>query len=443
MTARLIAATLLVVLLSTPARAQEAKTALSTEDLELAKEMDAEYQRLAAAETPPVLAKLGEAKAHLDPAAGAWAHREGIATLRKIRSRAGVPLLLRTLLLRAQEPPVRREAGFALTLLTGKSVPDLWSSDLNATTKLARDLRDAWWPDGKDAFVTDLEKMPEDALAGVVRQLIALESPTYRLSDTADPKENAYVDQLVFQSRDTPTMAMTFDEELSECMVPRLTGDATIKDRRYPAARLLGRIRAKGGAPVLDAIVKDKSRGTAVRLACVLALARAGEGLRTPLLLEMLEAEKDLEMRLGIIVALADAPEKDLPAALPIVSALLGDPDRCIRLAALHAIAAYKPRSETERLEKLLKGTDDLLEARWTMKVLIALRTPEARDVLGRYLKSTLEPSPFHDAVRNNAVDSLAIATGNRWLEAGPHDPAYYFAQAKKAVEWWEANKGK
>src|SRR6185503_7489787 len=98
-------------------------------------------------------------------------HIKGVRTIRVYRSKAAVPLLIETLIVQANSSFVRRAAASTLKVLTGKAAPDLWSADLDTIANTAKDL-EAWWDKEKETLTTDLEKMPEAQLEGVVERVV-------------------------------------------------------------------------------------------------------------------------------------------------------------------------------------------------------------------------------------------------------------------------------
>lgn len=412
----LVAATFMALSLSVSA--QEKRTGLTTEDLDRAKALDAEFRELLAAEDPSVRAQLDEARTQLFEKAKPWEFKKGLVTLRKLRSRASVPLLIETLLVQAASPPIRGGAANALTLLTGRPYRELWLSDLDEIAGLAQELH-VWWEKEKASLATDPEKMTESQIGGVVARLVELDWDSDR-SGGGIPDRGV------------------FDEELTGRMVPALLEHTKNRERRAAAGRLLGRIRVRSGAPELDAIAKDPKQDAGVRLGALLALKAAGEELHTAPLLEIFGATQDARVREDVIGALADVADTDRPGARAKLISFLDDPGHTIRLAALRSLGKRPPAHETARIRKFLFATGDFDEARAALDVLEAIRTPKSRDAIGEYLRSTLAPSAFNNGIRPYATSALGHATGRRWLQAGPHPDAYYMEQAKKALAWYE-----
>ena len=355
--------------------------------------------------------------------------------MRKLRSRAAVPLLIETLIVQLENPRIRKDAANALTVLTGKPTPELWLADMDRIANLAKELQE-WWEKERDTLATDFEKMTDAQIEGVVARLVQLD---WELDRAGGGIADAGV----------------FDEDLAGRMVPALLEHTKNRERRAAAGRLLGRLRVKTGGREIDAIAKDPKQDGGVRLGALLALKAAGEDLRAGPLLEILDAAteasrvealdaaKEAALKEDAIAALADVCTKDRPEAQMKLLSLLDDADPAIRVAALRSLAKFAPAAETERLKKLLFNSGNLEEARAALRVLEVIQTPESIDALGDFLKFTLEPSSFHDVVRVHALSSFGFATGNRWIEAGPHPETYYLSQTKLAIEWWEASKKK
>lgn len=429
----LVAASLLSLSLS--AFAQEKRTGLTIEDLDRAKALDTEFRKLLEAEDPPVRAQLDEARTQIFEKVKPWEYRKGFVTLRKLRSRACVPLLIESLIEQVASPGVRREAASVLTLMTGKPVRDLWVADLDEIATLAQELH-AWWEKEKGSLATDFEKMTDAQVEGVVGRLVQLDW------------------ELVRSGGGIPG-AGVFDEELTGRMVPALLEHTKNRERRAAAGRLLGRIRVRSGAPGLEEIAKDAKQDAGVRLGALLALKAAGEDLRAAPLLEVFGATQDAGVREDVIAALAEVSAADRPGARAQLLAFIGDPDHAVRLTALRTLGKGPPASETGRIRKFLFDTGDVDEARAALDILVGIRTPKSRDALGEYVRIVLARSPFNDAIRPHATSALGHAMGRRWLQAGPHPEAYYLERArvalaayaleraKKSVKWWESESSR
>lgn len=420
-------------LFALPAAAQEKRTSLTEEDLERAKALDAEFRTLLGSEKPEVCAQLEEARVRILDKDSRWDYLKGFRTLRSLRSRAAVPLLIEMLILRHEDPTCRRQTANALTVLTGRPTPDLWLADIDSVADLAKEFHE-WWGRGKDTFTTDFEKMTEAQIEGVVARVVQLDADLDRAGGGI-PHMGAY------------------DEDLSARMVPALLETMRDRERRAAAGRLLGRLHALTGGKELEAIARDPKQKGELRLGALLALKSAGEPLRATPLVEILDAAleasrvealdpaKASDLKADAIAALADVCAEDIPAAQERILALLEEADPAIRVAALRALAKFAPAAETTRMRKRLFAAADVDEARATLEVLRKIASPDSVEALAEYLRSVLPQSPFHDSVRVDALSAFGLATGNRWLEAGPHPEVYYFEQAKKAVSWWDEEK--
>src|SRR5687767_2733191 len=98
---------LLVAVSVLPAAAQERRTALTTEDLERAKALDAEFRAMLAKEDAATRADLEKAATLISKAEG-WTWKAAFTTIRKRRSLAAVPLLISKLIERHEHNFIRR-----------------------------------------------------------------------------------------------------------------------------------------------------------------------------------------------------------------------------------------------------------------------------------------------------------------------------------------------
>jgi hypothetical protein len=292
------------------------------------------------------------------------------------------------------------------------------------------------WDKEKGTLTTDLEKMTEAQLEGVVERVVFFDWELDHVGSNS-PNFGAY------------------DEDLSGRMVPALLATLKNRERGAAAGRLLGRLRKKTGGKEIEAIARDPKQEGGLRLGALLALHSSGDDLHAAPVIEILDAAiavskvealdpaKEAALKEDSIAALAEVCAADRPAAQTKLVALLDETDVAVRVVALKSLAKFAPAAETARLRKLLFATANLDEARAALRVFEVIKTPESVEALGEFLKSTMEASPFHNAVQLYALSSFGFATGQRWLEAGAHPESYYVAQAKKAVEWWEASRKK
>jgi len=234
-------------------------------------------------------------------------------------------------------------------------------------------------------------------------------------------------------------------EDLHPAMVPLLLATAGYKDSPpdrpdkggripYAAIHMLATLRTNGDAPMLDKIADNARQTSATRLTCVLAMYAAGERLKTPVLLSVMENERDLELRLVAILALRDSREKR--AAGERLIPLLDDPNSEIRTAAICALKGPLPPPALPKLKKAIDDLDPPQAMVFIFDVIGEYKSREACEILAGYLSAALED---RDKAKHiyQALGGFNTASGKYFGEAGAHNDAFYRDKARAAVKWW------
>jgi HEAT repeat protein len=204
----------------------------------------------------------------------------------------------------------------------------------------------------------------------------------------------------------------------------------------FAAIPMLGVLRQNGEAAILDKVAGDARQNSAVRLVCLFALHVAGDDLDTRALLDLSKAEKKLDRRILILSALGYCSDE---SAVPPLLEALEDKNVHVRNSAVQALMRHKPKAALPKLKKLLADTGSNGSI-YALMLVGEIGTKEGQAILADFLKAAQEGG---GKSRNlyRALLAFETTTGQRWVEAGAHDDAYYRGKAKEALEWWEKQK--
>jgi len=204
----------------------------------------------------------------------------------------------------------------------------------------------------------------------------------------------------------------------------------------YAVIELLAALRKNNELPVLDAIADDEKLDSISRLSCTLALYKAGEKLKTPVLLSILEEEKRLGPRLVAIIALRHAQETENIS--PLLIELLNDPNAEIQTAAVCALRGPKPPDAVPKLKEMIDSMEPPGSMVFIFDLIGEIGTGEAKHALADFMRAAMSDSRKARRI-SDALDGFETATGQRWRSAGAHDNDYYSSKAREALVWWDA----
>src|SRR5262249_14377387 len=217
---------------------------------------------------------------------------------------------------------------------------------------------------------------------------------------------------------------------------PEGAGGQDVAAVPYQLVHLLAEMRKQGALPQLAKVAEDTSQNSAFRLACLLALASAKEGVRVPAVLAVLAREKKLDRRLAALELLYYA--EDLEPAADYLLEVLDDPNAEVRRSALNALGRSPPPRLFRRLRQLAEAKHD----EKVLETIAAIRTLPAQQFLADYLAGTLKGRPKTERI-HDALWAFQHATNQSWISAGRYPLSYYEKQATKALAWWKENKEK
>jgi hypothetical protein len=390
-----------------------------------------------------------------------WGFFEAVKIVRQTRCKAGIPLLMKNMI---QSAAGKGNAHIAIpefadtiTILTGKGFDSPYRGGRDPQTAVRAailELADKWWTPHQGEITTNLDKMTAEQLEVVVNRLLKKASRDHYLDDRSGRQEvTAYrfyhiITYRIVQPHSSSERALWYPEELRAAMVrPLLDRAGYVKDPAaetgqtrgripYAAIGLLADLRKNQEAGELPKVADDARQNAATRLTCTLALLAAGEELKTPVLLSILDTEKDLENRLVATLALQYSRER-VRAGAKLVE-LLDDPNREVRVAATCALRGPRPGQALPKLKTFVDELGSKDAYGFVFDTLAAYKTKEACEILVGFIRAALEDSDKERHVFS-AYHALETATGQRWSGAGAQTPEYWRQKARDAVKWWDS----
>ena len=283
------------------------------------------------------------------------------------RSRAAVPLLLK------QSKKIGnghggRESAFLFTMLTGEHVAG--HSGLNEKT--AVQLYREWYLGARESFTTKACDMSDTRRRTVVRAMLETMATGRGGNSNQNNANGGYARR---QSSDHE-----FSATLCAGMVDDLVSMLSEEGLHTGATKMLGLLRKKGDAPQLDALMHSAMQSSATRLAALLARAQAGEPLEQKVLLQLFAKEKDPTLRERMIRAMAKGDEG-------VVDVLLAELEGPQSRAALDALVTFKSPKAIPQLRRMLLASTGHSASSKVARLLIAIGTVEATEVLAENLK--------------------------------------------------------
>ena len=220
-----------------------------------------------------------------------------LAIIRRTRSKAGVPLLLKYMVIDADignSHIIVPAYADALVILTGDEVADPYRyvpDRKKAVRDAVQKLVDDWWEPNKEKITTDPGAMTKEQVQVVVHRMLR-QTERFRWDDGSDAAEAVSSQMNEVMRPDRESRQTWQEEEIDAAMLPVLLEMAGYDDNPpakgparddarvlFAAVPMLAALRANGMAPQLDKIAADTRQSSATRLTCLLALYRAGEKL--------------------------------------------------------------------------------------------------------------------------------------------------------------------
>jgi hypothetical protein len=388
-------------------------------------------------------------------------YSKATALLRKARSRAAVPLLLKYMIEHSEfstSHVVIPEYADTISVLTGKKIDNPYLSGPDGPKILRQQVEKLfhqWWLPNKASVGIDQGKMSREQLEIVVDGLVEKTRWERDYSGSGGGEGTAYrVYHILFyrvMNRSRSVESRWQPDGLHRDMTPILlarTGyrpDATVAgdsgevdDVPYAVVDLLAELRKNQEAPQLDRIAADPKQCSAARLTCILAMYAAGEELDTPSLLSILDNETRLELRLVTIISLMHS--RDTKQVVPRLVKLLDDRNAEIRTAAVCALRGPKPPEAVPKLKAMIDELAPEPAMVFVFDVIGEIGTEEAQQALAEFMVQALKGSRKSKYI-SDALDAFETATDQRWRSAGAHDDAYYRQKACEALVWWKSQQ--
>ena len=395
-----------------------------------------------------------------------WNYIEAAALIRRQRSKAAIPLLLKYMVERAGDGDGGRIIAAysgALNLLVGQriEIPECQGPDRQATMeKAVIKLYVDWWQPNKQTLTTDPAKMNDDRIKFVVSELLRhsareIQGPGAR----SQTDERLVSGEGLFRTLEQMNNEHSrhgprewWKEELDGSMTAVLLEQAGYRQKppdnphgglapvALPAVPLLAALRQMRKAPTLDKIAADPKQDGAARIICILAMHLAGDDISYKVPLELLDADERLDVRLLSLLAIGLYQRDQTP--VPRLLKALDDNNAEVRIAALWAMRTLAPKAA---LPKLIKIVNDQEPPEMVWLATMTLGEIGGNDA-GAALVGALEKYVKDGGDTSNLARTLgafATLTGQRDMMvkiAGAHDPAFFMEQARQAIAWWRAH---
>lgn len=275
--------------------------------------------------------------------------------LREYRAKAAVPLLLKYMIVhteRSSRHVMIPEYVSTLEQLTGLTLELKYRSGPEERDVLAEQI-DSWWSENKAKIQVDPQEMDDQAFAKYVRNLLDEIRALGEFTRTRAERETCYVTNQAVQYNLLKKAESS--RPLSVEVVPRMLPIALKACEEspvfaYETVWLLSEFCKAGiGDGVLEA-ANDSKKSSAVRLACWLAMYRAGNAYPSKELVELYQQEKDFERRLILLASMRWGNREVIPTLLMAME----DQNFEIASAAACAVVKFQPPDAILKIEKML-----------------------------------------------------------------------------------------
>jgi hypothetical protein len=398
--------------------------------------IESDYSTLLGMETPVRKTEIESAAESLEHGKN-WDYVPGLKTLRSLRTKAAVPLLIKVLWDRSDSFAMAYDVNNTLTILVGKPLPNKWGLRPEETRQLAKDLA-KWWTDNKTSIILDEREMNTDQLVVIVRTLLNENRQNRRFGRLGDSDNaEAINSQISYLRADGfPTGRTVFyPEDLSPPMVPILLEFADKPEYRLATVPLLAALW-KNGDRSLEKLAAGSSSPW-VNLVYLLSKWAAGEGLPPNPLISMIAPQNPLSLKLTAIVALGQATDDRTIA--PVLIKCLADPNEQVRTAACFALRSHQTAAAIPQLAHIVQTSNYYLELLLAIRLLSDIGGVQAGDALVSFLKR----ADSNQSLRgfDDATQGIEKITGHKWLE-GRHRDEDARKIADDVVKWWGVHRG-
>ena len=412
-----------------PARADEEDQWLNA--------IESDYSTLLGEETPVRKSEIEAAAESLEKGTN-WDYVSGLQTLRTLRAKAAVPLLIKVLWDRSKSYALAYDVTRTLTILVGKPLPNKWGANSDETRQRAKDLA-KWWTDNKASLILDEREMNTDQLVVIVHTLLNENRQSRRFGRFGDSDNAEAINSQIsyLRANGSPGGRTAFyPEDLSPRMVPILLEFADKPEYRLATVPLFAALWENGDRS-LEKLAAGKSSSAEVNLVYLLSRWAAGEDLPPKPLINMIATQNSLSLKLTAIVALGQVA--DDPAIVPVLIKCLADPNEQVRAAACFALRSHQTTAAIPQLAHIVQTSNYYLELLLAIRLLSDIGGVQAGDALVSFLKradSNQSLRGFYDATQG-----IEKITGHKWLE-GSHRDEDARKIADDVVKWWGVHRG-
>jgi hypothetical protein len=378
--------------------------------------------------------------------------------LRETRPKAGIPLLLAYMVRHVERSSSHvsvPEYAQTLTLLTGKEIANPYQYVADRQTPVRRAVEKLvaeWWEPEQAKITTDINDWTPEQVQVLAAKIY--ERAAYAMSSNApeglksQPTSYAIYHLLYYTVMESgsdkpdwrleelhPQMASTFLAPAGYREDPKSPPARDTSRPAYASVELLAALRKNGELDQLDEIAEDARQTAGTRLTCVMALFRAGEKLRTNVLMEIAASDRNLERRLVSILALRYA--EDDRAAGTLLVKQLDDDNAEIRTATICAVKGPRPPQAVAKLKQAIDTLNPPQAMSFAFDVLGAYKSRDACEALAGFLAAGLEDRRKTEHLYY-ALSAFESATGKQWSAPGLEKEPLYRERARLATEWWK-----
>jgi hypothetical protein len=324
--------------------------------------------------------------------------------LKQHRDLASIPLLLRYMVIHAKRsschvmiPEYRK----TIMAISGHELPKLYEAGPELETRMRPKILkifNEWWRKEKDRLVIDPAKMTPGQLQILITNLLKEVQYHGDFTGSGGKTDTAYraYHNVYYRVQGESSSGRFEYPPLHPTMIPlvlahggyRTDAEPGGEPRLFPyeIVHILAEFVKNGEHAMIEKTADDKRQNTTVRMACILALFRAGHTFRTKQMLELLEGETKLGCRLIILLSLRWAGGE----AVPVLLKHMDDANMEIATAAGCALRDVKPKEAMPKFEKLLDRHHDSLPL-LLLGAMAEYKTPQSRALLSRLLTDAVE----------------------------------------------------
>jgi hypothetical protein len=439
--------------------------------------LQAEYEEALAREPNPQVVRNAAKLLEETNQSSHWTNYfQAMTILRQARPKAGLPLLMMYMVKHATTANGAPAAYCStFTILSGEDCGI--HSDRGLESWPARDAQDHvaalltdWWLPKLAAITTDQRAMTPDQLRRIVDALLPQGGYYYQferlhpdrrpgpvdvgglaevLADGLGKKQISVSERRNWNPEDLSAALLPYMLERLGYIRPAAAPAGAVPDRPvasvpmdlvYQVLPMLIELRQNGQAADLDHVAADRGQPGMVRVMCILAVYGAGEKLDAPLLSTIADEEKQMEIRQLAILALGYGADQE--GVVAKLTALLGDANQNLRLAATWALTNARSSAAVPGLKQIINAPDSDNRVYHALCALAGIRTKESAAALADFLAAAAD-SPVKRGNPRIALSAFESVTQcglvSRFLD--PSDEAKLEETRQAVLAWWKDHK--